>query len=348
MNRGRPVTLQAVAAAAGCAKSTVSMALRDDHRIPIATRQRIRAAADRLGYHPNPLLASLASRRFHVAKVLAGAPVGFITHGWPEPEKTVWVDGLKNSARTHGYDLFEYPLAELREMKNPARVLHMRGVQGLVLPAHVELEMPPDFDRSLFSVVGLGYRRGTWLKAGEADFHRVTSDHYEAVLKAWSEARHAGYRRIGFALHFHHRFPRDDVLRRTAVEFCEQTVPKRDRIPPLWTEFGVPLDLAGWLAKHRPDAVIGMHPGIYWDLLNAGWRSPRDGGFVSLDTIEGSLGKDELAITGIKETVQDECSAAMQLLDEEIRLRYRGQNPSPRTILLHGIWIPGATLPCRS
>ena len=48
-----------VAAAAGVSLAAVSLALRRDRSIPEATRARIEAAAARLGYRPNPLVAAL-------------------------------------------------------------------------------------------------------------------------------------------------------------------------------------------------------------------------------------------------------------------------------------------------
>lgn len=53
--------LQAVATALGVSRSTVSLALRDDPRIATATRKQVHATAERLGYSPNPLIATLMS-----------------------------------------------------------------------------------------------------------------------------------------------------------------------------------------------------------------------------------------------------------------------------------------------
>lgn len=51
--------MQDVANAAGVARSTVSLALRNDRSIPPATRSRIFAAAEKLGYKTNPLVSAL-------------------------------------------------------------------------------------------------------------------------------------------------------------------------------------------------------------------------------------------------------------------------------------------------
>lgn len=43
-------TMRELAQAAGVSIATVSLALRDDHRLAAATRKRIRALADAMGY----------------------------------------------------------------------------------------------------------------------------------------------------------------------------------------------------------------------------------------------------------------------------------------------------------
>ena len=58
-----PATLQDVADRAGVHRSTVALALRDHPRIPEATRVRIKAVADQLGYRVNPFVAALMQSR---------------------------------------------------------------------------------------------------------------------------------------------------------------------------------------------------------------------------------------------------------------------------------------------
>src|SRR5215212_6454301 len=53
--RARVPTMKDVAIAAGFAPATVSLALRNHHSLPVATRERIWTIARRIGYRPNPL-----------------------------------------------------------------------------------------------------------------------------------------------------------------------------------------------------------------------------------------------------------------------------------------------------
>ncbi|MCY3968147.1 MAG: LacI family DNA-binding transcriptional regulator [bacterium] len=59
-----------VAVAAGVSQSTVSRALRDDPRISSATRERVRLAAQQLGYVPNSVARNLRERRSRVVGVM--------------------------------------------------------------------------------------------------------------------------------------------------------------------------------------------------------------------------------------------------------------------------------------
>ena len=53
------VTMRKVAEQAGVTQATVSMCLANNPRIPVATRERIRAVAAKLGYQPNPYVSAL-------------------------------------------------------------------------------------------------------------------------------------------------------------------------------------------------------------------------------------------------------------------------------------------------
>ena len=58
-----PPSMSQLARVAGVHQSTVSRALRRDRSIPAATRQRIQALADKLGYRPHPLVSALVALR---------------------------------------------------------------------------------------------------------------------------------------------------------------------------------------------------------------------------------------------------------------------------------------------
>ena len=56
-------TIRDIGRKTGYHYSTVSLALRDHPRIPDSTKQIIRAAAEGLGYRPDPMLSALCAYR---------------------------------------------------------------------------------------------------------------------------------------------------------------------------------------------------------------------------------------------------------------------------------------------
>ena len=55
-------TLNDIARELGFSKNTISLALRGSAQIPPATRERVRAAAERLGYRPNAVVSQLMAQ----------------------------------------------------------------------------------------------------------------------------------------------------------------------------------------------------------------------------------------------------------------------------------------------
>lgn len=66
----RPLTLRDVSEASGVSEMTVSRVLRNRGDVSAATRERVRAAAKRLGYVPNKIAGALASQRVNLVAVI--------------------------------------------------------------------------------------------------------------------------------------------------------------------------------------------------------------------------------------------------------------------------------------
>jgi LacI family transcriptional regulator len=92
------VTIRDVAAAAGVSSTTVSQALNEiaGARIAAATRERIRAIADELGYAPNRLARGLRLQRSHT--------IGFVSDRIATtPYAGKMILGAQHAARDHGW-----------------------------------------------------------------------------------------------------------------------------------------------------------------------------------------------------------------------------------------------------
>jgi LacI family transcriptional regulator len=101
-SRQRPnsinVTLQDVARLAGVSTKTVSRVVNNQGEISGATRERVQAAIDQLGYRPNILARSLVNRRSNTLAVVAW---GIDYYG---PSRMVV--GIEHQSDEHGYSLF--------------------------------------------------------------------------------------------------------------------------------------------------------------------------------------------------------------------------------------------------
>ena len=98
------VTLQDVAKLAGVSAKTVSRVANNQGELSEATRQRVQAAIDQLGYRPNILARSLVNQRSNTLAVVAW---GIDYFG---PSRTVV--GIENRSDELGYSLFLNLLAQ--------------------------------------------------------------------------------------------------------------------------------------------------------------------------------------------------------------------------------------------
>jgi LacI family transcriptional regulator len=103
-----------VARTCGLSKTTVSVILNKtpaSERVPHDTQQRVRLAAERLGYRPNWRARALASRRTHTIGVLYAPPMPLIVRGNYEGI----IAGINETLHGRGYHMMFVPLGE-----NPA------------------------------------------------------------------------------------------------------------------------------------------------------------------------------------------------------------------------------------
>ncbi len=118
------ITMKDIAKMVGVSTNTVSRALNGKKEISEETRKRIKEVAEELGYTPNSIAASLASRRTKV--------IGLITSDIEDPFHAQQLRGVEDTAREHGYSLIlfntdENPESELRAV-NTFRSIRVAGI----------------------------------------------------------------------------------------------------------------------------------------------------------------------------------------------------------------------------
>ncbi len=335
-----PATLQDVADRAGVHRSTVALALRDHPRIPRATRERIKAIAQDVGYRTNPFVAALMQSR-RTRNAIRHATLAFVTaypsrYGWrPEHhDRPDYFPGAVERARDFGYQLEHFWHAE-PEM-TPARfcdILTNRGVHGLIIG-----RMPPgknslEITWERFSAVALG------MTLQSPRLHHVTENHFETASVAMEQCLLRGYRRIGFVFTEANDSP--GVGNRWLGAYLRQqlNLAVKDRMPICP---GAPTDQAAfskWFKQHKPDALVVTHSKriLGW-LQNLGRRVPDDVGLVELQD------HPELEHSGVYYDPSKIGGLAVETL---IGLMHRNEIGIPKTpheVLLSGEWREGQTL----
>lgn len=332
-------TIRELAALIGCSHTTVALSLRNNPRIPEETRKRIQALAKKHGYRRDPLVSSLMTQLRTTRRVRARPKIALITW-WDAPD--AWRQNERGKrqhqgilARAHalGYDIEEFwGRAPGMTQTRLGRILHARGIQGIVFLATLTPRGRILFNWKLFAVAAASYT------IFRKDVHRSSHNYAQGMTLALRELRHLGYSRVGYAseLADEERVNNAWLSAYTGAQYLRHgAIP----IPPLLAPTLDPETLGAWCETHRPQVVLGRSDQTLITLRKLGYRVPEDIGFASLDLLSGietSAGVDQL-----REAVG---ARAVELVVEQLENNARGLPEHPKTVMIDGTWCAGATL----
>ncbi len=337
-------TLQDVATRAGVHRTTVSLALRDHARIPVATRDRVKVIAAKLGYRINPLISALMQSR-RSGRTVKHVTLAYVTNyptrfGWrpPHHDRPDYFPGAAERARDFGYRLEHFWLAEpgMTQVRF-CDILSARGINGLIVGRLPPGQATIDLAWARFSCVALG------LTLHAPQLHHVTENHFDAAWQGMQRCRELGYRRVGFVFSGANDSPRVGDRWLGAFLSQQHQFPPADRLPPCPA---VPADertFRAWFEHWQPDAILAVHGGpvLRW-LDRMGQRVPRAVGLIDL-----AGDHPELDCAGIYYDPAKLGALAVEML---IGLMHRNETGVPadqHEILLTGGWRDGKTLPPR-
>jgi len=336
------VTLKDIARELSLHHSTVSGCLRGEPRFPEATRERVRAAAERMGYRPDPALSALIAHRNRRARAPEGMAVLAFLQYLDNPASgnaalrgaPVFLKGAGAEAEQNGYKV-EYHRLPGDGSGTAAfdRLLQNRGIQGLCL-------LPGDLPNPL---PGMKWERYCLLDLGgmvrQPRLDRVRPNHYRNARRATQILVRRGYRRIALqanpaslrGISQTWRGGQEGVLHEMGLP-----VPA----PLLEAEPG-PETCRAWIEKEKPDLIMAQRGRPMYEALEAaGYRIPRDLGLVALRDRHAQ----SVSITSISEAIEQIGAKAVQLLIDKIHRNEIGVPALATETSIDGIWQEGETV----
>jgi DNA-binding LacI/PurR family transcriptional regulator len=342
MARVTEANMREVAARAGVSHVTVSRALRNDPRVKAATKARVLAAVEELGYRPNPLVNAYAAQIRKRSGEAQICNLGWVTatperhpagyFAWIRP----YLEGAVARASALGFSLdtdLEVSGLSLRAIE---RQLLARGIRGILLP-HVHY-----FGASLaatehWAAVSIGNR------SGGAPMHTVRPNAFENTRMAMETLIARGRKRIGFVEN-RYSAHQGRGLYEAAFLYERERLPKRRQLPVLTGLQVEPLTkeckarFYEWFEAHQPDAILTtfMQPRKWLREIKVGVPDN-----VTLAHL--AISEENADWSGINVGARSLGSAAVDLLAAHIARNEYGIPSQPKHMSLTGTWQDGAT-----
>jgi DNA-binding LacI/PurR family transcriptional regulator len=331
------VTIKEVAARAKLSVATVSYALRNHPKINPATRERVQAIARKLGYRPNPRVASLMAhiRRAHTRA--AGERLAFVWVHTTRAEATrepflrrVFL-GARQRAAQMGFDLEEFWTSEPgMNDRRLQQIIRARGIVGVVLSPVTtdEASLALDWNWSDFSAAVIG--NVSWTP----ELHHAGHHHYLGMRTALQEVARLGCRRPAALIDAD---TNERAKRAWEASFlAAHPLPSRARSFLALTAPGERRSVTSWLKDISADALIVSSTALLAERAPALLRKPP----LPLVTLHWS---DETSgIGGIDPGYDRVAAHAVDLVVTQLNSNETGAPDLPRMMLFPGRWVPPA------
>jgi LacI family transcriptional regulator len=353
------VTQSDIARAAGVHNTTVSLALRNNPALPLATRVRIQKIARQLGYAPDPALQALVAYRKPGQADRREQTLAYVTNwgsrwGWKENiHEAKFFKGAEAKAADCGFKLQHFWFGEEgMDERRLAGILAQRGIAGLILASHrQDTEAFAAMDWSRLSAVKIG------CFPHRPALHRVGHDQGGSLRQTLREIQACGYERIGLAVPNSVDSLADQAW--SSAFFGEQFhLPAHLRVPllslempdlPALTEMGTAAaqlnleTLREWYHRFRPQVIVSAGSSLRQHLRALGLKVPTDVAYV--DAFADGM---DPTVAGMRENGEGVGAIAVELLVSQLQQNLHGVSPIAAATLIKGRWTPGETLPQRA
>lgn len=347
-----------IARRAGVAKSTVSMALRNDPSISERQRIRIQKIATKMGYRTNALVARLMQELRASRKRRYVATLAFV-HASINNPRHVRTPSLITDMRAaaearaaqlgYGVDYFwlHDPGITPERLAKIFRARNIHGVALYSLDKSVE-DLLPRYEPvwSQFPVLTIGSRNQL------LPFHFVCNDQYSTALQGCARLLSLGYRRIGlYQLRWHdaaleHRFVagyqtcmNQAGLEPVPVFYLDQP---RYNIQKTYTDGETAF--ARWVSDHHLDAVLAINSWVFEWMDELKLKAPDDLGVALLDLPKEVRGK----VAGMEQRADWVGTSVVDALIGQILRHEAGLPAFQRGTIIESTWVDGATVRARA
>ncbi|MGJ3242739.1 MAG: LacI family DNA-binding transcriptional regulator [Opitutales bacterium] len=332
---GMAVTVADIARRAGVAYSTASLALRGVGSVAPATRARVLAAGEALGYRRNAA-ASLLARQRRRAGTVERLGLAWLKRGGEGTEREA---GALRAAERLGYELSVVSVGSRDNLGLILNGLWNRSVEGLILdglPAAVEARAA-DIDWQRFALV----KMGRILPSVRCSLIRTSA--FEMAMLAFGLTFEAGHRRVAFLCSGSESDFDDDARIGAAEAFRARRLRRgrRLRLIRLSSVSGLTAALlereilAGGFT-----AVIGFPGGGILQRMRGLGLALSGLDYVSLPLPSAYAGGE--ACAGVSAELASQGEVAVRRVHELLATHQYGIPENPGQFLVSPRWIPGA------
>jgi len=325
----RRPTQRDVAREAAVSVATVCLALKGDCQISRATRDRVEAAAKRVGYVHHPFYSLLGRSRGSGKGMPDLTPVVLLT----EATHGFYYSRIPEIAATRGYEVTIHRPEDFAG-RSGSRTLYHRGVNAILLGNGCEMVDFEDFDWSPFVVLTLD------TLSADVEGHLLRTAVFGPMYELYSRLVERGFQRIGAVIASAQTQPAhpDDLRRHAAYVEASLQVPQRRRLPMQRFGYGEELQNSGYAeyaGRHRPDVVIVHNSG---HLLEFQKSKPLPGAALVVRD------SDLKWAAGWKMLDIDKINHMLDILERSLRVGATGINLPKVTHQIHPDWNEGVSL----
>ncbi len=341
------ITMAEVARMAKVHQTTVSLALRNDPRLPRETRQRIRQLAEDMGYRPDPMLSALNFYRSSKDTAKTQPSIAFIMRSRASfPPEHFFSDeqflkGARRACERLGYRLVPFQIENSpTEGARLNRILRSRGIYGVIVASLDVTLRSLSLEWDCYSALCIESQH---LKLS---LHTVANNQCNITRTAVRRAAELGYQRIGLAVGEVEEISLGKPF--TAGHLLEVREHKSLAFIPPFTLYtgsysALATDLGAWVRENQIDAVLSNWGNIPALLEVTGLKVPADVGVASLDH-----NPRHGATAGMRQSHELVGERAVEGVALMMKTHQRGQIVLPNTTFVDGVWQDGPDLPPRN